>query len=141
MKGFRLEKRDFIVLVGTEGKLPWFGGPDSQFPQNGKKVPHIVGISVGMDFDDVLPSEGMGSLKKQEKAFVEGGIPEYRSRPVDPPVFKRAGKVREDRPEKVWKIFSGETKNPHGLGNQGRDGSDNRFHGLAPSPPSGPEKF
>ena len=75
--------------------------------EKGEKPADIVGVSVGVDFDDILPREGMGSLEIKEETFVEGETLVHRMRPVNPPGFKRFRKIRKQVSEKVRKTVSG----------------------------------
>jgi hypothetical protein len=107
VQGFRLEKGNFFVLVGPKRKFPGSGGTDSRLVEKGKELPDIVGVPVGVDFDDVLPREGLGGLEIKEEAFVQGETLVHRMRPVYPPVFKCFRKIRKQVSEKVRKTVSG----------------------------------
>jgi hypothetical protein len=107
VQGFRLEKGNLFVLVGPKRKFPGSGGTDSRLVEKGKDVADIVGVPVGVDFDDILPREGMGRLEIKEETFVQGETLDHRMRPVNPPVFKGFGKIRKQVSEKVRKTVSG----------------------------------
>jgi hypothetical protein len=70
MKGFGLEKGDLAVMVGPKGKFARLGKANAALLNLGKNKAQVVGISMGVDFDDILPGQGVRGGKKQKENLI-----------------------------------------------------------------------
>ncbi len=117
VKGFGFEKGNLMILIGAKGKFPRFGEADAVIVKECQKFPDIVGIPMGVDFDDILACERVRGLKIEKKTFVERVAVLDRHGTINFPVFKWVRKVGKKEADPVREICSRKPKDSYRLGN------------------------